>query len=235
MKKALKIFLIMILAFTSLKANSAVITDTQIKNIIVKKVAENSKLYTDAQLEVSVVGLPFKDLTLPDGKITFVVKPSADKFMARDLEKVSVFVNDKCVKTFNAPVVVKAYEDVIVAAGFINRETPITPNLVKVKRFEVSNTLGYQLTLDSLQKEVIARKCFMEGEIIDKRFVKSRPDVLRNSMVTVFFNSNNLTVTTEATALSDGVIGDNICTMSKSYNRIYTGKVIGENKVLVKI
>lgn len=191
--------------------------------------------YTDAQVDVQVVALPFKDLSLPNGNVSFDVKPSTDRFMARDLEKVSVYVNGKFVRVFNAPVVVKAYQDVLVASCFINREKQITSNVVKVKKLEISNTLGYQLKPEALNNNVIAKKAFSEGEIIDKRFVKLRPDVLRNDRVTVMFNTSNLSITTDATALSDGVVGDNICVMNKNYNKVYTGKIIGENKVLVKI
>lgn len=235
MKNSLKIFLIMILAFSSIKANAAVYSDVQIKNIVAKQVAAYYEKYTDAELKVEVVGLPFKDMSLPEGKATFVLVPTSERFMPRSLEKVSVSVNGKHVKNINVPVVIKAYQNVLVASCFINREEVITPQVVKVKKIEVSNTIGYQLKADALNKEILAKKAFMEGEIIDKRFVKSRPDVMRNAVVTVLFNTNNLTVSTEATALSDGVVGDNICTMSKSYNRIYTGRIVGENKVLVKL
>ena len=235
MKKVFELILITFLALSSLKANAVVLSNTEVKSMIAKQVIENCKKYTDAQLNVEVVALPFKDLTLPNGKVSFTIKPSAEKFLARDLEKVFVYVNNKFVKTFNAPVVVRAYQDVLVASCFINREKEITPSIVTVKRLEVSNTLGYQLKPEALNNNIIAKKAFIEGEVIDKRFVKLRPDILRNANVTVLFNTNNLTISTDATALSDGVIGDNICIMNKNYNKVYTGKIIGENKVLVKI
>lgn len=235
MKKIFRLILIMALAFGSLKAKAAILSNSEIKANIVKQVIENYKKYTDAQLDVEVVALPFRDLYLPDGKVSFIVTPSMDKFMARDLEKVSVCVNDSVVKTFNAPVVVKAWETVLVASCFINREERITPDVVTVKKVEISNTLMYPLRADAMGKDILAKKAFREGEIIDKRFVKLRPDVLRNSNVTVVFNTSNLTVSTEAIALSDGVIGDTICLMNKNYNRTYKGRVIGENKVLVKL
>lgn len=235
MKKAFRLILIIVLAFNSLKAQAYILSNSEVKNIVVKQVAENYKKYTDAKLDIEVVALPFRDLTLPEGRVSFVVTPSMDKFMARDLEKVFVYVEDKLVETFNAPVVIKVWENVLVASCFINREEQINPKVVTIKKMEISNTMQYPLRADALCKDILAKKAFREGEIIDKRFVKLRPDVLRNSCVTVLFNTNNLTISTEATALSDGVIGDNICLMNKNYNRTYKGKVIGENKVLVKI
>jgi len=235
MKKAFGLVLILVLTFSSLKAQSAVLTNSEVRNLVAKQVTENYKKYTDAQVNIEVVGLPFKDLYIPEGKVTVEVKPSMDKFLARDLEKASIFVNGKLVKSFNAPIVAKAYQNVLVASCFINREKAINSDVVTVKKMEISNTLEYPLKEDALGKDILAKKTFREGEVIDKRFVKIRPDVLRNANVTVFFSSNDLTISIEGTSLSDGVNGDTICIMNKNYNKVYTGKIIGENKVLVKI
>lgn len=235
MKNIFKLSLIMILAFGSLQAKAVTYSSAEVKAEVAKQVYELNKNYTDADLSVEVVTLPFMELDLPNGKVTYQIKPTMEKFMPRDLEKVSVYVNGKLARTFNAPVVVKAYQDILVASGFINIGQRITPSNVIVKRVETSNTLGYQLKSESLGKELLAKKAFREGEVIDKRFVKLKPDVVRNAMVTVLFNTNNLTITTEAIALSDGMVGDSICMINKEYNRTYKGKIIGENKVLVKI
>lgn len=235
MKKTLNLILIMILAFSSLKANCAVFDGDQIKSIIARQVAQNDAKYTDADLSVDVVALPFKDLTLPNGKVSITVTPTANKFMSRDLEKVAIYVNNKLIKSFNAPVIVKAYKEVLIASSFISRENTINENVVRTERREISNNLEYALGPEAINRNIVAKKFFSEGELIDKRFIKLRPDVIRNATVTVEFNTNNLTVTTDAKALSDGIIGDSICIINKNYNKVYTGKVVGENRVLVKI
>ncbi|MDD3436271.1 MAG: flagellar basal body P-ring formation chaperone FlgA [Candidatus Gastranaerophilales bacterium] len=236
MKMLFRLILIMVLAFSSLKAHSAVMKNYEIKKIIAQQVLNTYKNYTDAELSVEVVTLPFKDLELPNGNISFKIESYGNnKFMPRTLEKVTVYANDKFIKTFNAPIVVKAWENVLVASSPIKIGQQITPNVVVVKKTEISNILEYPLRATALKKDMMAKKFFREGEIIDKRFVKLKPEVVRNAKVTVLFNVNNLTITTEAIALSDGTLGDSICLMNKYYNKIYTGKVISENKVLVQI
>ena len=235
MKKIFKIFLIIILAFSSMEAKALTLTDTQVKEAIAKKVMQKYKEYTDAQLEVNVVAVPFQDLVLPNGKVTFSVQSNSNKFMARDLEKVSVYVNGKLARKFNVPVEVKVYKEILIASCTIQREKAITSNVVTVERREVSNKMANVLTKDALKNEFVSKKYFVKGEVIDKRFVKAKPDILRNSTVRVFFNTNNLTVSVNGIALSDGVIGESICIMNKNYNKIYKGTVVGENKVLVKI
>ena len=74
------------------------------------------------------------------------------------------------------------------------------------------------------------------GEVIDKRFVKMRPDVQRNGEVRIFFVSNgDVMVTIDGTAMADGMTGDYINVENKNYKKVYNGKVIGENRVLVAI
>lgn len=227
--------LILILALSSLKANAAYITGSQIKPIIEKQTLENYKQYTDADIKVESIVVPFKDFQVPEGKVTYSITSTSTRFMPRDLEKVNVFVNGHCVKTFNAAIEIKAYKSVMVASTEISREKALDRNVIKVERRDVSNILDNIMCENDLNKEIIAKKYFIKGELIDRRFVKIKPEIIRNSLVTVLFNTNNLTITIEARALSDGSIGDNICIMNKNYNKIYKGTVIGENKVMVKI
>lgn len=238
MKKTIKLILISVfvlgLALIA-KVQAQTLTDNEINSDICKQVVESYKKYTDAELSANVIALPFKNLQLPDGKVTFEAKSMNDKFMARDLKKINVYVDDKLVKTFNVPVEVKAYQDVLVATGFIDRERTLNSGLVMVKRVEVSNRLEYALTPKMLSKEIVAKKFFREGDIIDKRFVKMKPDVTRNELVKASFQSDNLTVEIEATAMEDGFIGDSITVENKDYRKIYRGKITGLNRVLIQM
>ena len=66
--------------------------------------------------------------------------------------------------------------------------------------------------------------------------MKSQPDIMRDAAVTLYFKTKtNLAVTLDGIAISEGNIGDTISVKNKRYNRIYNGKIIGENKVLVRI
>ena len=64
----------MILTFSSLKAFAVVIPDEKVKAEISKQLLVKFKKYTNADLEIVIQNLPFVNLTLPDGKVSYCVK-----------------------------------------------------------------------------------------------------------------------------------------------------------------
>ena len=213
-----------------------VITSAEIKSQIAKQLENIYKKNTNADVEVKINATPFAELQLPDGEVTYKIVQGADKIVPRDIKRVDIYVNNAFVRTLNLPAQTSVYKDVLVAADFINREQSITREATLVKKIDVSQKIDYVLSEKMLSKEMSAKKAFQKGEIIDKRFVKMKPDVARNGEVRIFFVSNGaVMVTIDGTAMADGMAGDYINVENKNYKKVYTGKVIGENRVLVNI
>lgn len=233
MRRFISLILIMLISAAAVQART--LTPAEIKTAVSKQVVQDYKKYTDAQVEVNVIAIPFANIEIPEGKLNYSITSQQDKFLPRDLKRVVLYVNGKAIRNFNVPVQVKAYKNVLVAATFIERGKSITPTVVVSKKMEVSDRLEYSLTSESLSKEIITRKFFKEGEVIDMRFVTLRPDVCRNSSVQAFFKSNGLLISVDAIALGDGMVGDYVTIENRNYKRTYTGKIIGENKVLINI
>ena len=191
---------------------------------------------TDAEVEVKVTGTQFAQLQLPDGVVNYKIVSGGDKIVPRDIKRVDVYVNGAFIKTLNLPVQTSVYKEVLIANDFINRDQALTKENSSVKKMDVSMKMDYILTEKMLEKEITAKKAFQKGEVIDRRFVKMRPDVVRNGEVRIFFVSNDaVMVSVDGTAMSDGMCGDYIDVENKNYKKVYNGKVIGENKVLVNI
>lgn len=217
-------------------ANAQTVSSAEIKSQIANQLETIYKKNTNADVEVKITATPFAQLQLPDGKITYKIVQGGDKIIPRDIKRVDVYVNNAFVKTLNLPAQTSVYKDVLVASDFINREQAITRETTLVKRIDVSQKVDYVLSDKVLSKEMSAKKAFQKGEIIDKRFVKMKPDVERNMGVRIFFVSNGaVMVTIDGTALADGMTGDYINVENKNYKKVYTGKVIGENRVMVHI
>ena len=226
----------LIIMMTAMGANAQTVTSAAVKSQIANQLTTNYKKMTDADVEVKITATPFAQLTLPDGKITYKIVQGGDKIVPRDIKRVDVYVNNAFVKTLNLPAQTSVYKEVLVAADFINREQSINNETTVVKKIDVSQRMDYVLSERMLNKEMSAKKAFQKGEVIDKRFVKMRPDVERNGAVRIFFVSNGaVMITIDGTAMADGMYGDYINVENKNFKRVYNGKVIGENRVLVSI
>jgi len=233
-KKVLTTVLIMVTI--CLGANAQTVTSAEVKNNIAKILEANYSTMTKGEVHVKVTATPFAQLSLPDGQITYKITQGEDKIVSCGIKRVEIYVNNAYIQTLNLPVQTSVYEDVLVAAEGINRDQTITRESVIVKRMDVSQKADYVLTEDILRKEMFAKKFFIKGEVIDKRFVKIKPDVERNNGVRIFFVSQGaVMITIDGTALADGMLGDYINVENKNYKKVYTGKIIGENQVLVNM
>lgn len=216
--------------------NAQTVTSAEIKSQISKQLVNSYKKMTTGDVEVKIPATPFASIELPDGKITYKIVQGGDRIVPRDIKRVDVYVNDAFVRTLNLPAQTAVYKDVLVAADYINREQAITKEATEIKRIDVSYKADYVLTDKALDKEMSAKKAFAKGEVIDKRFVKMKPDVARNGDVRIFFVSNGaVMITIDGISKADGMAGDYVDVENRNYKKIYTGKVIGENRVLVNI
>ena len=212
------------------------VSSTDVKTSVAKILQTNYTKMVNGDVEVKVSATPFAQLQLPDGKVSYKVISGGDKIMPRDIKRVDVYVNNAFIKTLNLPVQTSVYQNVLVASDMIDREQTLTRECTTIKKVDVSMKMDYVLPEKMLEKEITTKKAFQKGEIIDKRFVKMRPDVQRNGEVRIFFVSNgDVMVTIDGTAMADGMTGDYINVENKNYKKVYNGKVIGENRVLVAI
>lgn len=235
MKKLLLTALIL-LTSTANFAFAANLSDSYVREEIKKQVIQDNKKYTDADLEVIIANMPFSTMYVPDGKLKFVVTSNFEKFAPRDIKKVYIYSNGKLAKEFIVSVRTLAYKNVLCARNQIERDSLLTNANVMTKRMEVSLQLDNILTPDMLtKKQMVSKKWFREGEILDRRFVKVKPDVERNADVQAYFNSNGVLIMINGKSMGEGMVGDYITVQNQTYKRMYKGRVIGENKVLINI
>ena len=228
--------LILLLFFVIPQANAQIVPASKIKVDVARLFESNYKKIVDGDVQVKITATPFADLQLPDGRITYKISGGSDKILPRDVKRVDVYVNGVFQRTLNLPAQTSVYKDVLVASEQINREQTLTKECTEVKKIDVANRADYVLDSSMLDRDITTKKIFQKGEVIDKRFVKMRPDVARNADVRVFFVSNgSVMISIDGTAMSDGMLGDYINVENKNYKKVYNGKIIGENRVLVNI
>lgn len=235
MKKVLSLIAVIMVMMTSVKAEAQTLSAKQLENEVSKQVIKTYKNYTDADLSVKILQIPFSTINVKDGTVSYRVSSNNNKFMPRDVKKVEIFVNGKYERFVMLPVEVKAYKNVLVASTDINRDSAITACNTVVQRREISNMLSNVITNSYLKRDVVSKKMYKEGEIIDKRFLAARPDVARNQEIVALFQSSGVTISITAIAQGEGNVGDYVMLKSPKYQRVYRGKVIAPNRVLVTI
>ncbi len=237
MKKIFRTILISLLIFTTGAGCFAQeLTLAQFQKIVSKQIQEDLKNYELDELEVIVNRLPVQKLVLPDGKVSVKVTSNSKNLVPREYKKIDVYVNNKYQQTFYVQVEIKAYKYAVVAKELIPRDKIIPMQSVELKKENVITCMDTTLNMYDISKGLVAGKVFYPGEILSKRFAKAKPEVVKNSTVTVNFKTNSdLTVSVEGIAMTTGYKGDLVQVKNKRYNKIYSGKVVGENQVLIQI
>lgn len=215
---------------------SQVLSAEQFRAIVVKQAKKDLQSYNVDESDVTVGHLPVTSLELPDGKVTVEIVSATNGITAKEFKKININVNGRYARTYYAPIETKAYKYVAVAKEVIQRDKIIPLQAVEYKKTDVVGNLNNTLNLSDISKEIVATKVFYPGEMITKRYTMSKPDIVKNAMVTVTFRTGaDLKISVDGIALMQGNLGDTIQVKNKRFNKIYTGEVTGTNQVLVQI
>ena len=238
MKKLIKTLLIFsLMAGITPICSAQTLSADQFKSLVSAQAKKNLQKYNLDECEVTVGHMPVNSFTLPDGKVTVeIVSNGYQSLTAKEFKKVNIKVNGAYARTYYVPLETKAYKHVAVAKEVIQRDKVIPLQAVEFKKMDVMGNLDNTVSLEDITKELVATKVFYPGNMITKRYTVSKPDVIKNAMVTVNFRTGSaLNIAVEGIALTQGNKGDMIQVKNKRFNKIYTGEVIGINQVLVQI
>ena len=190
----------------------------------------------DKEIEVKVLSIPLKNIQVADGEISLKLLSNQANLNAREYKRVSIYVNGNYQRTIGVPIELKVYENIMVAKDTIFKDNALTEKNVEFKRYNIALLTQRPITPKDISQEMLATKIYRPGEVIDKRFSKIKPDIARLANVTVIFKTaNDLSISIDGVALCEGNIGSVISVENKTYKKVYMGKVIGTNKILVEI
>lgn len=237
MKSTLKTVLIaMVLTLiTSGHAFASVLSEDFIKEEIKKDLEYQLKNKTKADVEIEVQRLPYNEIKVSEGRVIVETEGNFNYLSTKSVVKVNIFVNGYKERTFGVPVKIKISDYVWVAKEPIKKGKAFSFSNLKLVKKDISSNVKYAAREDFQCTKYLAGKNYRTGEVINKRFIESVPDVTKNSAVSVIFKTDILSLSIDAEAMENGRIGDYIKVKSRKYKRYYTGKVVSPNKVLVKI
>lgn len=214
------------------------LSEEEFRAAIIEKITKQAQKQVDSlgggEVKVRILNMPQGEITTKD-KVEIKVESNTNGFLSRDIKRVSVYDGKTFIKSFPISVNTLVYKEVLCATNPIVREQAISISNSSVQKMQIGQYLGQ--TIDKYPKgELVATRNVPKGSPILKNYVKSKPDVLKDSTINIIFKSNdNLKITVDGKALKEGSIGDNIQVKSLKYNKIYQATVSNKNEVTVKI
>lgn len=225
------LFILIFSAF-SFKADAAVLDSKVLKEKIKKDVEELVKAKIKGTLKVEIADLPFEKIET-GGKVEVETQINNRFFNPVTIVRVNILVNGEEYKSFITQAKINVYDRVWVARDYIKRGDTLTQVALEEKEttYLPKTTMGK----DFDPYKYVSEKNYKPGDVIDSNFIEKTPAIVKDSPVSVIFQTQSVSITIPATALDKGSIGDYIKVRSKNYKKDYMGKIISENIVLVNI
>lgn len=217
------------------KADATVLTSKNITEAVQKDISKQASNLVKGKINIQVNNVPFEQLKIPDGSYKINTVVNMPYFTPATVVRVEVTVNDKVIDSFGVPVRISVTDKVLVATDRINIGETLTNSNVQFQDKDITQLAQSSAREDALSGNVITKKVFRSGEIIDTRYTESIPDVIRDNQVNLIFNSDLINITVTGTALENGKVGDFIRVRNVKYKKEYVGRIINRNTVQVNI
>ena len=151
------------------------------------------------------------------------------------IAKVILSESGQVLRSFVVPVEVKSYDTVLVATKDILRGESLNASNTRYEKRSIEYNSGNVIGENFDYSHLSTQRTIKAGEILDKRFLTKQTAIYRTNPIIATFQSGGIQLSIEVIAMENGGIGDYIKVKSKEYNKIYQGKVISSNQVLIQI
>ena len=240
MKKILNTAILIIFSVLALLSRAeAVVLDKenlkeQIKQSIEKQIKSNTQV--NGRIQVQSITLPYGKIEIEGVKsedVKLETKMNLKYFNPLTIIRVNLLVNGEIKKSFTSQAKISVYDNVWIAKDFINRGEELTD--VAYEEIDVTYISKVITDRNFNPYKYLAKKNYRTGEAINMTFIEPAPDIVKNSMVFIVFQTDTVSVTIPGIALNKGNIGDYIKVRSKDFRKDYQGKIINESQILVNI
>lgn len=234
-----KILILTIILGTALNvALAQSMSEEELKMHIIEQIKQQSQKQIEplggGEIQVKILNMPQGDIKTKNETV-IKVESNTNNFLYRDIKRVSIYDGNTFVKSFPISVNTLVFREVLCATNPIARDQNISISNSTLKKAQIGEYIGQ--TIDSNPKNaLVATRNIPKDTPILKHYVKSKPDVIKDSTINIVFKSNgDLKITVDGKALKEGSIGDNILVKSIKYNKVYRATVSNKNEATVRI
>ena len=227
------ISLIMAVAFAS--ASNALVIDSEYLKAKVTEDLNNKYQQINPDGVVVVKNIPVVNVDLKGTRLAIDCTCDFNTLGKNKLAKISLMENGQTLKVVTIPVEILAYDNVLVATKDIARGESLNSINTRYEKRHIANNTQGVIGENYDYSNLTSQRPIKAGDMVDKRFLAKEVSIFRSNPVVAIFQSGGIKLSIEVTALENGGIGDYIKVKSKEYNKIYQGKVINSNQVLIQI
>lgn len=228
---------IVLLAYaTPGQAASFKVREQQVLDLVVQKVMQRHQIpRQDVEVEWLDTKLSSMVTAIPEGPVTLEIADTA-RLNGKGNVPVSIFVNGKKFRTIFPKVSVNVYQTVLVTSVAIARGSQPQAGDVTLERRAIGTTSAGQ-PLSNLKALAGAQavRDLPVGTVLTAPMFRIPPVVKMGDVVTVMLVNGDLTMITSAQARTNGSVGQVIRVMNLDSKREFTARVVGPNRVEVKL
>jgi flagellar basal body P-ring formation protein FlgA len=175
------------------------------------------------------------DVVVPPGQLSYKVEfPYGIRFVTPTTVNVTVSTDGRPFTVVCVKLSVKAYRNVVVAARNLAPYEPITPDSLRMERWDIGHLTGYITDGDKIIG-LRTRRPVPAGVPLSEAAVERPPLVKHGSAVTILAQMGGITVSANGQALQEGSEGSVIRVQNLNSNRIVSARVVDGATVQVII
>lgn len=223
-------FILLGMGFSGSVAHAFSLQD-QVDNALTTHVSSLEKASNGKRLQGTWQKLDTR-LTLPVCPQNLGVEPLADRTTGRTTVKISCASPNW---SLLVPVLIRAFQSVVVTTGPIGRNETINPATLKVEEREIKPTLNGFFTDPSQIHGRLAKRPIPTDQILTASMLKSPDIIIKGQSVIIEAASNSFAIRSAGTALTNGGLGDTIRVRNAQSGRVVEGVVVSEGKIRVAL
>lgn len=228
--------LALLLLAVALPAQAATISREEILSLVRQQVVQRQQINrNDVQVDWDDLSMDALLPSLPDGTVSLQI-PQEARLVGHTSVAIQIYVNGAKFRTIFPRLFIKVLQKVLVANTTIMPGQEIAKGDVGQKRMALETMYGQvpltnMASLDGAQ----ATRQIQPGTVLTSSMFRIPPLITMGSQVAVMVHSGDLTVITTGEAKSNGALGETIRVMNPDTKREYTARVVGPNRVELKM
>jgi len=161
-------------------------------------------------------------------KINESIEQQIKTELHKDIKVQVVSIPFQIIETNSEDIQVKAQ----INLKYLNQTMLARVSIISNGAVNKSFTVQAKLNIDQPQPKIVQD---IKTQTAVEQIIKPSPVIIRENTISIIFKSENVSVTIPGVAMSNGSLGDYIKVKSNDYKKLYQGKIIGQNLVLVNI